>query len=558
MGETQKPDNVQNASAAPQGNIKAELSKEKFMPKPDSNMETGCSRAEMLERFMVSKRDSCAEKIREAYPDAAKGRDYGDWHYFLDNEKLLGDDRANEFLAWQNLLERLYWRGFKHANELLEKNKTYFSEGEKKDIVGIMVSQIMKGGMVASPVPLYSDIWRLLERNEDSYGNHRTSHFADYVTDEHRRNALNTGFWELLKATKDPAKCRNACQELSIMLRYNKFYKFFDFDEGARQAEQVPDNLDFERFNLIDSYIRWYLVQEIEISRAFEEHRELVPEVAGKLIAPIVHRLMLSNESDEHEFKKLISFFVKGEIIRSKAMQYQLGRAFEYYLEIGFENSDNFVYNYFRVCESTIIDIKPHISKVWEKVKDGIDLRRVPQELKRYIPKETGESYIKGLKEKMMAMKKFDSKLFEEWMGLKIDEDVPKSAHGFVRNKAFEAYFSQRPRPNGDLLLIIHKYGQNHISNKLDAFLVMDLLLRKRWSIANEILMGYDDATGKERHMFYQGLDEYVKAHGTVQLDKEGLIPSACYPSYNKIVDFRSTFPKLFKEPQKPNQKTTA
>jgi len=554
MAEAQKTNSIQNAGAAPQ--IRIEIGKEKFMPQPDAKANAGNEIAKTPEIFMEEKRYSCAEKLIGTYPDL-KGREleFDSWHFILENDKLIGDERVKEFLAWQYLVQKFYWRSFRYVEMILEKNESYFSEADKKIMTEIMVSQIMKGEMVASSVPLYSDVWKFLERNEDQNGAPKKSHFAEYVTDEHNRNALNTGFWDILKSTADPKKHRDACSELSILLNYGEFYRCFDFREGAKKAEQMPDGLDFGRLNNLNPYVRWYLVQEAAIERVFSDQMEQAQEIKGKLIAPVVHRLMMSRESEYDNDKKLISFFVNGEIIRSSAMQYQLGRAFEDILERGFGHCESYSHTYLRTCELAIIDLKPHVASVWEKVKKGIELDRVPEELRKYVPKETGEAYISGLKERIMAMKRFDTELFREWMGLKIDEDVPKSVHGLVRNKAFEVYFLQKPRPKGEILEILHYYGKGHVSRKLDAFLVMDCLFRRRWKTANEILMGYDTATQKETCMFWQGLDDYVKMHGALALDREGLSPKACYPSYNKIVEFRSRFPKLFREPQEPDRK---
>jgi len=140
-------------------------------------------------------------------------------------------------------------------------------------------------------------------------------------------------------------------------------------------------------------------------------------------------------------------------------------------------------------------------------------------------------------------MKRFDIKIFGEWMNFLKEGKIAKSAHSKAKNEALEMYFNQGARPAGADLEKIEKYRQMD-SHKLNACLFCDFLLRNEIKKANEILFDYDDESrpyrskSKERAKFIEGIDQYLFKHGKIKLERYALDHRECHPKYNGIIDF--------------------
>lgn len=501
-----------------------------------------------LEEIIKEKRNKCAEEIKEEHPEWLKDGEI--YHYLVQTDKeipVLG----TEFLVWDDLLAKYYWRSLSYLKDLSKLgNENPLSDEDMKNIALVMIEQAMKGEKVASNVSLYSDVFNHIGNKE--------SPLEKYVTDEHKKDAVNIGFWNTLKETEDKAKQNSACQEFSRILTCKDFFKYFDFKEGIKKAEEMPIKINLDKFYYWDLYMRWYLVQEYEIYTHFK--KEKADDICGRLIAPLIENLLIEGDdyAEKEQLKRLANFFIRGDILNTPSIQNVLGEVFEIELENAFKSSRSsnieFSKNNIKLCKKVLINLEEHVNIIWEKVKEDIDLSKIPEEVEGYIPKKVYESYVQELRNNLEGTKRFNRfniEFFSKWMNLKIEKHVSKSLYGKVRNKALEIYFSQKPRPSGEVLLQIKQYLPQASSNKdkLNGFLFADLLLRRKRSAANNILMSYDIYTyfSKPLNNFYTSLSHYIRLHGKLLLDRYGLEPNACYPHYNKIVDFNKKFPQIFK-----------
>ena len=123
----------------------------------------------MLEDLVKAKRDKYAEEIKKNYPQLFKEEwlrkeDVDSWHSHLEFKALDSlPIPAREFLVWDHLLAKYYWRSMPCIKNLAKLgNKNPLSEGDMKNITEIMIEQVMKGEEVASSVPLYCDVWRIV------------------------------------------------------------------------------------------------------------------------------------------------------------------------------------------------------------------------------------------------------------------------------------------------------------------------------------------------------------------------------------------------------------
>ncbi|MDD5132907.1 MAG: hypothetical protein PHD81_03785 [Candidatus Nanoarchaeia archaeon] len=506
--------------------------------------------------LIKSKRDALIGKVIEKHPEL---KDKKDFYLYFDIQKLLNDPSCNvenEFIVWDELLREYYWRSYSAAKNLIKSKENPLSQKDLELAVTVMAEQILEGKQIAGGIVKYSDMWKILESKKE---------LAKFVSEDKKREAVNIGFWDMLKKSGEIKG--SAPKELVNIMFYENFFSYFDFKSGVKEAEKLDNDIDLTGLDIgeFDMYVRWYLVQESFIYRKLaceEEKREEAHETCGKLLAPILDRVLGSSEdAQEEDYSKLMGYFVNDNkgIINSKAIQKVLGENFEREFKNGLEyGEDYFSERVFKTCKDCLINIEPHINKAWEEFEENeeVDLSQVSPLVKDYIPKEAYEEYVTSLKEKILIMKRFDLKLFKNWMDLRVGKDVPDSVHGKIRNEMYSIYFSQGARPSGDDLVGMLNYsdkGSNYSQDKLKGFLFADLLIRKRWDKANEILFSYDPPITIGSHpvkplkIFFEALSEYVKLHGKIKMDVSGLKPRACYPIYNKLIDFKENNPNLFK-----------
>jgi hypothetical protein len=492
----------------------------------------------MLEKIINQKKEQCAEIIRKNHPKFVDekgeinsyGMEVGPEFYST------VPDECKEFFIWHALSKELYWRAIGYIKELSKPEKSRFSEEDKKNLTNIIAEQIMKGSNIAAINPAYSDIWKLLEDKENP--------LKSYVTEEHRQKAVNEGFWASLENTsKNPDY---AGRELTKILSYDYFFKYFDFESGAEKAKSLSLVPDLSHVDL-NKYLRWYIVQELRISDP-DEKKEA--ETLGKLSAPLIYEILSVNDFNEDykPLKRLATFFIQGELIRSNAMQEALGKVFESELERGLLDEDSFSSKNLEIVEKALIDKESHVSKVLAKIKDKLDysdLKQFDESVAKYLPAKDLEANINSLRHGLESMAKFDVNLFKRWLGLNPKKDISKALYGTVRNKALSIYMNQKQRPSGD---IVKNLSGLYSSDALNGYFFCDFIIRKRWFEANKIFMSYDNYGNYPSHErdFKKGVESYVIKHGKIPLVKEGLSPSACYPSYNKIIRFYDIYKDLF------------
>jgi hypothetical protein len=476
--------------------------------------------------LVQSRKQKCIDELRIKHPDLVDMA--GSLRYAPYNPL---PPTAVEYVVWDEMEKEVYWRShheLEHLFAMGEGNR--FSGDDLSQITEVLYQQILRGKQVASSVPLFQDVWTLIGKGV----------LKDYVTDKHKSEAVNKGFWDLLKSTSDEAIASSAGQQLDRIMAYEDFFHYFDFKKGVEKAAEMPTVLDLARFTDWYTYMRWYLVQEHQIHANVEEGKAL--DICGRLVAPLIDFLLtgMHNVEEETKLRRLATTFIQGDILSSEPVQHVLGEIFEQELEDGFDESDYFSEENLEICERCLKEPDKHAAKVWKEVRKAIDISRIPKEVEQYVPKEAYADYVGKLKQDIENMPRIDVRLFGKWMQLRPDEQLTKALYSLVRNKALEKYFSQRSRPSASDLERLVQYNQKagNLQNKLRGFLFMDLLYRKSFRSANEILFLYDDATEKNVAEFQQSIQDYVATHGQVKVSVWGLEANACYPRYNKLSDF--------------------
>jgi hypothetical protein len=501
----------------------------------------------MLEELIKSKREECARKVREAKPEL-KEKDIDSLHWSIHMDSILSKRPSiaeNEFLVWDYLVQKQYWRSIKIIEDVSALGaQNPFSEDDLKNIASIVIDQTMKGEAIAVGIPFYADIWELIGKKDGP--------LEKYVTKEHKVAAVNIGFWDLLKRTADPQKQESCTKVLTEIMQYEKFFNYFDFNEGVKKAEEMPDEINLSQYFNLNIYMRWYLVQETNIRSQLE--RKKADEVCGKLAAPIIYCMLVESDLErDRQNKMIMNYFLTAELIKGKAVQNVLGKVFEMGLEslLTNEYESPWEISVLEMCERALENSEAHASAVWKEVKEKVNLSKIPNGVKKYVPKEAFEGYISGLRAEAEKIESMNVEILRKWMGLKIGKDVPKSLHSRVTNKMLNVYYFQKSRPNKDLLRKIDSCtGIEKRADKFNGFLFSDFLLRHGWPEANNILKEYDrygPLIKKPLKDFNSAVSEYVKMHGKIRLDERGLNERACYPEYNRIIDFKKEFPGLFR-----------
>ncbi len=503
-----------------------------------------------LEELIKAKRSKAAEKLKSAHPELVQGIDIEQWGSNLPfrNAYKICPVESREFLAWDDILYHYYWRSFNHVEQLEKQGfKNPLTAEDKKILTELMIEQIAKGEHVAIGIPIYSDVWGLVGK--------KGSPLESYVTDEHKRKAVNEGFWSAFNYTENSRNPTSGGRELTRIIDYEDFYKYFDFKEGAKRALALPENLNLTEFDSWNHYMRWYLVQEIALVHNLPKDK--INDTRGKLLAPLVKYLIGTSDAAQNvSLRKLANFFIQGEMISSKPMQNMLGEVFEYELSRAFDNPNYFDAIRFEICAKNLLERNKHAAKVWKEVQGNVDLSRLEKDVANYVTKEAYDAHLQKLKLSMQEMQRFDAKLFREWANLDLRKyNISKAAHGKIRNQAIEVYFKQKTRPSGDdVLSLVYcaSGGSNYMPEKIKGFAFADLLRRKKWSDANDLLLKYQNLTLALMNHFYQGISDHYKMHGSLYMNEEALETTACYPKYNAIIDFHKRFPQAFKKKQ-PN-----
>jgi len=489
-----------------------------------------------------ARKSNCGEQIKINHKELLNAR--GEVDLYQINVQKNSPKEVIEYKFWEELGNEKYWRAFNTLGILLARvEKNIFSENDLEQITNIMIKQAVGGKEIASPIPMYSDVFKLIGGKE--------SPLEKYVKEETKIETLNFAFWEVLKQTSDRQKRSLASEELDRIIEYDNFFNYFDFNKGAEKAFEMPENLNLEGFKYLWNYIRWFLVQEEAIYRKAGNQAY---EVVGKLAAPLVDRLLSEKSSSEHKKElKLARLIIDEEIVKSKAVQNVLGEVFEYELGLGFEGNDyEFDSDVFKSCERNLVDAQKHIDSVWKIKQENITLSKLDPQFKKYVPREAYKFYVEKIREEISSMKRFDINYFENWMKL-TEIEVSKSIQGRIRNRALDVYFQQTQRPSGNVLESLTRFrgrfGSGYEDEKVSGFLFSDLLLKKRWNVANEIIIYYHDIEFQKpesERVFFESIQNYTRLHGKIKLDKEGLRKKICYPNYNQISDFVEAHKDLF------------
>ncbi|MBW2969098.1 hypothetical protein KY314_03205, partial [Candidatus Woesearchaeota archaeon] len=104
-------------------------------------------------------------------------------------DKLSKDEK--EFVIWDFLKNNRYWDAYTNLKRLGRESEDIFSKEDFKNLTKIIIKEIMQGKEVAVGIPLYNDVWKIKQEN---------SPLKEYVSDEHIKDAVNTGFWSCLKS----------------------------------------------------------------------------------------------------------------------------------------------------------------------------------------------------------------------------------------------------------------------------------------------------------------------------------------------------------------------
>jgi len=498
----------------------------------------------MPEELIKQKKEKLLEEIVKQCPDFLRKSELGD----LGLVKNRPDDMI-EYELWAELEREYYWRSFEALIELSKRGKiNRFSEQELSQITNMIIQQIKEGKKIAGSIPAYSDIFDLIGKDE--------SPLKKYVSAELIEWAVNTGFWESMRQSNEKIKNHSCCMQVSRILCYDSFFRYFDFKKGAEKADEMPLEICLENKNFNDwfMYMRWYLVQEISIEKKFGYEKGA--EIRGKLAAPLVNHPLNSHESDE-PLKLLANVFLNDtKLIRSKPIQKVLGELYEINLEhvLTYRNDDYYSEHLIEQCRRCLLEPDRHTKAVWEKVKGKADLSRLQGNIREYLPKEAYGGYADKLKGEIESMQRFDFGVFSRWMRLRISTDVSKEVYSRTRNRAMEIYFNQRARPKKDIASAIYSmmnskmdFGSGYMPDRINGYLFSDLASKGEWSMANNILMHYrDNATQRHKAEFFNAIVEYSKKHGKIKIAEKSIDKKACYPSYNLIAEVCQRNPHIF------------
>ena len=528
-----------------------------------------------LVKFVTIKRNTAIAKVLTDFADDVAGISPERWCY-MEGQVVYTAQQFHEFMVWDELNREYYWRSLHHVKTCLQKDQNCFSEDDLRTITELMVMQAIEGKNVAQQVPIYSDVWNLFEETP----------LEKYVTEKHKRNAVNTGFWELLKQTNNTLE-RHINDELFKILAKEDFLGLIDYGGGILKLHELPEKKDFgilQTPKAADIYLRWYMVQEVFLKNLHKKskiagHNDLarsdVSELCGKIAAPLVYFALDALWSEDELYNSrgdkllyVLSTLFSQKLFRSKAVQHVLGTFYEDSIEAALQHPGDYyaAKKVIKATEKFLIDAEERAKKPYQRLKEKIKLSGLPEELKKYVPEESKKEYVHSLKQKIDEMVEFDSKLFGKWLELEKGTDVAAAEHSRIRNKALEIYFNQKTRPRREVLSNLDHFVQgrycprpgndalkDHLLDQLNAYLTADFLRARGWSQANRIVMSYEKATTLQRTHYNHALSDYAKQHcsGKIKVGKKALEIDACKPDYNVLPDFLSRFPSLFGHLQK-------
>lgn len=466
-----------------------------------------------------------------------------------------------DFLIWDNLSQQRYWDSLNAVNQLDQMKRLEYSENDLGRLTETLIQQTLQGKEVASGVPIFSDVFLKIGNQENP--------LSRFVTEEHRVDTVNAGFWYCLNATANSdnydflrttptSKQGYAAQEVQKLMDCPNFFDYFSFKRGIEKAEKIADDLNFGKLGNLNRFTRWYLIQEGEIRRQLPEKAD---EINGKLIAPVIYELYTENDYEKtKENQRLARYFIQGNIIHTPAVQRVLRRVFELNLHngwLGYEYSSEKIQSIGKMLE----DPEKIAGELWVQLMKEThsanrikDVSGIDYDLREFVPHQVLESYIAELTNQVESIQTFNAGLFKKFCN---DQDVrkyvPSSKYGKMRNNALEMYFGQKPRPKKDDLKILYStvgkggFGSQYMGDRVRGHVTMDFLRKAVWYDANNILLcyniggnfgSYGHATPRETHEFFASVGEYNQTHGTVTMNPKGLNTRICYPSYNKIPDF--------------------
>jgi hypothetical protein len=513
----------------------------------------------MLEAIINQKQEKLAPKIfelfKDKYPKEFEGEKPKDdiFEPSTYGVKVEFPAEVLEYNIWGWLKKDMYWRALNYVKEIADICRLdVFSEDDLKQMADLIVREIFEGKIIAAGIPVYSDAWKILE----------PSAIGKYMTEEHKKDAVNIGFWSNLGRIGQDLTFKNeVLVELGNIIDYERFYNLFDFEKGAEKAAELPDII--ERFDewkndlasLFPSYtyLAWYSIQERFIRSKFKN----ADEICAKLAAPLIYQLMTLKDYDREErsMKTIANVFIRPSILAEKPIQFVLGNVFEKELEHAFVGEDHwFSKESYEMSKRLLKNPGEHAAKVWEKVKGKLDYRKVLGCAKEFIPKKYFEDYSSGLADRIKAMERLDISLFSEMMNASEMSDAMKSR---LRNFALNVYFEQKPRPNGkDAAQLLH-FNLGNLQHKANGYLFADLVARKEWQNANSLLMKYEFfwwdrqlrmPRRKGPKIFLESVNEYIEKFGKIKINEKGLARNAIYPNYNKIIDFYEAHKDMFEK----------
>ena len=502
--------------------------------------------------FVKERRLRAIEEILSHHADMLKGRkEINSWVFSsMKTEQI--PDAGLEFLVWDEFLGKRYWRGVQELSRMFTRvsASSRFSEEDLLKLTRSAIDQVYGGEEIAARVPMYSDVW-------NDFGSKDESPLKKFVTHEDMKRALNTGFWDCLEKSTDLKKLDHAGQELGKIFEYTSFYTDFDYRAGIEKAVALPFVSEIRGFGNWDLYLIWYLSQDEQIRRESDIDKGL--EVRGKLAAPLVHSIFDTSEYDSHavKFRRLLSYFMVPDLIKTKSIQSVLGNFFERELESALRG-DDYDSEHFNIVKRNLLDAEERARIVVGK--EEIDVRKVHSDFERYIPKEYYTSYIADLKEKLLSKERFDPNAFCEWDSGNVLGKISGSQHSLVKNHALFKYLEESPRPGIKTVKTLYqhiKHGDKPMLYTAKGGIFSDFIFRREWKYANDILLMFQNEMVQSRHCwtFLQGIVKYVEQHGKIPLREDGLDIKRCFPSYNMIPDFAQRYERLFEMKKMPGKK---
>ena len=462
--------------------------------------------------------------LDKLYPDIHE-RDPA-FYQFASIEKELPES-LERYVMWEELSAERYWHSLHYMNHLATQGKEPLPKEEMTRMTETLIEQAMAGRVIASKVPLYSDVWEKLKASE--------SHVRDYVTDEHEVTALNDGFWHCLKATAEPQKESCANKQLVRIMGHERFTDLFSFSDGVKRVEELPLELKLTYLHP-EVYLHWYINMAAQLTR--QKGSKESAEDRGKLFGPIYPIIYSLSEMEGSGLRELSNVYAK-DIVTTRGVQAGIARVFERALFDflnGYDDEGDCLRDVTKLSR-ILVDHVERGKKIAASIKIK-DIHRIKDSVRQYLPVGELKVAVKNLEARVLSVKELDVGLLREWGGIEVGEILSPSRKTYVTNSMLKTYFAQRKRPNVDQIEEVKNFGNlsNEIGEKVMVFSLADLLRKKRWSSANNILVSFFDWNVSRKLVPY--VNEYVETHGKIRITEDGLNAEACVPQYNYIPKF--------------------